>query len=221
MFNGSSGSASSATTVSVGAGTLQGFVIFQDQVEVITTFGSTTRTPLQTGLTGQGLGNYELNFAVSGLPAGVTASFSPNPAPVGASVAMSTTAPASGQWIPNTLIQVIATPSAAVPPQSLPLDFVLAPPPGSLPNNRSDYLRTDATPTSIVYDVAHQQLFSSDFFLNRVDVVSTTNRQLIKSIPVPCPDGLALSPDGTEVFVGSDAQQVAAISTTSLAVVQQ
>lgn len=167
------------------------------------------------------MSNYQVDFSVSGLPTGVTATFSPNPAAVGTSVTMNVTAPASGQWIQNTPIEVVATPTASVPAQSLPMDLVVAPPPGSLPNNRSDYLRTDETPESIVYDPVHQLIFSSDFMLNRVDVVSTTTGQIVRSIPVMCPDGLALSLDGTEVLVGSHAQQIAAISTSSLQVIQQ
>ena len=221
-FDGTSGTLSSSTKITIGVGPLQGFIIIQPLIsEVVSTFGSTTQVQLQTEATGQGVTNYQLNFAVSGLPTGVNATFSPNPVAVGSAVTMNVTAPPSGQWIQNTPIEVVATPTASVPTQSLPIDLVVAPPPGNLPNNRSDYLRTDETPESIVYDPVHQLIFSSDFSLNRVDVVSTTTRQIVRSIPVMCPDGLALSLDGTEVLVGSHAQQITAISTSSLQVVQQ
>jgi hypothetical protein len=107
-----------------------------------------------------------------------------------------------------------------VPSNALTLDFVLAPPPGSIPNNQTSYVRTDETPRSIVYDATHQQIFSSEYLLDRVDVVSTTTRQLVKSIPVLNPTGLALTIDGTEVLVGSDTQQVQAISTSTLQIVK-
>jgi DNA-binding beta-propeller fold protein YncE len=132
---------------------------------------------------------------------------------------LSMTAPAGAQWTQGTLFNVVATPTASVPSNSLTLDLVVAPPPGSIPNNQTSYLRTDDTPRSIVYDAAHQQIFSSDYFLDRVDVVSTATRQLVKSIPVLNPSGLALTIDGSQVLVGSDTQQVQAISTSSLQIV--
>ena len=221
-LNGTSGNLSGSTTVSVGVGALQTFLIVQPLVsQVVTRFGSTTQMQLQTEPRGSGLSNYLLNFSVTGLPTGVTASFSPNPVPVGSSTTLNVTAPASGQWIQSLLFDVVATPTASVPTENLTLDLVVAPEPGSIPNNRSDYLRTDDTPQSIVYDATNQQIFSSDYLLNRVDVVSTSTRQLVESIPVLSPRGLALTIDGSEVLVGSDSQQVEAISTSSLQVVQQ
>ena len=44
---------------------------------------------------------------------------------------------------------------------------------------------------------------------------------MVKSIPVLSPHGLALTIDGSEVLVGSDSQQVQAISTSRLQIVQQ
>ena len=221
-LNGTSGSSSGSTTVSVGVGALADFVIIQPLIpQVVTRFGTTTQTQLQTEAQGLGISNYLLNFSATGLPPGVAASFSPNPLPVGSSTTLSVTAPASGQWIQNLLFSVVATPAASVPTENLTLDLVVAPQQGSIPNNRSDYLRTDDTPQSIVYDATNQQIFSSDYTLNRVDVVSTSTRQIVKSIPVLSPLGLGLTVDGSEVLVGSDTQQVEAISTSSLQIVQQ
>jgi hypothetical protein len=221
-LNGTSGSLSASTTVNVAVAALADFLIVQPLIsQLVTRFGSTTHMQLQTEQQELGVSNYLLNFSASGLPLGVTGSFSPNPVPVGASTTLSVTAPASGQWIQNELFDVVATPTASVPVETLTLDLVVAPPPGSIPNNKSSYLRTDDTPRSIVYDAANQQIFSSDYSLNRVDVVSTSTRQLVKTIPVLSPWGLALTADGSDVLVGSDTQQVQAISTSSLQIVQQ
>jgi hypothetical protein len=221
-LDGTSGSLSKSATVNIGVGALADFLIIQPLItEVVTRFGSTSQTQLQTESQGLGLSNYLLNFAATGLPSGVTPSFSPNPVPVGSSTTLSLTAPASAQWIQNALFDVVATPSVSVPTENLTLDAVVAPAPGSIPNNRSSYLRTDDTPRSIVYDAANQQIFASDYSLDRIDVVSTSTRQLVKSIPVLTPRGLALTIDGSEVVVGSDSQQVEAISTSSLQVVQR
>jgi len=220
-LNGTSGSLSSSASVSVVVEPLLNFEIVQPaSSQVVTTFGSTAQVQLQTEVHGSGFSNYQLDFAAAGLPTGVIASFSPNPVAVGSSTTLSVTAPASGPWLQNMLFDVVATPAVPVPAQNLSFDLVVAPPPGSLPNNRTDYLRTDDTPQSIVYDATNQQIFSSDHLLNRVDVVSTGSRQIVKSIPVMSPRGMALTLDGNKVLVGSDAQQAVAISTTTLEVEQ-
>ena len=221
-ITGTSGSLTNSSKVSIGVGALANFVIIQPFFsQVVARFGSSTQIQLATESQGLGMSNYLLSFGVIGLPPGVTASFSPNVIPVGATTTLTITASTAAQWIQGTLFNVVATPSAPVPSNALTLDFVLAPPPGNIPNNQTSYLRTDETPRSIVYDAAHQQIFSSDYFLDRVDVVSATTRQLVKSIPVLSPAGLALTINGQEILVGSDTQQVQAISTTSLQVVKK
>ncbi len=221
-LNGTSGNLNSSTTVNVGVETLANFTIIQPLIpQIVIRFGSTAQIQLQTEEQGSGLSNYLVNFSVTGVPSGITATLAPNPVTVGETTTLSVTAPTNSPWIQGVLINVVGTPGASVETQSLALDLVVAPPPGSIPNNQTSYLRTDDTPQSIVYDAANQHIFSSDYLLNRVDVVSTANRQLVKSIPVLSPHGLALTTDGNEVLVGSDSQQVEAISTSSLQVVQQ
>ncbi len=221
-LNGMSGSLTSSANVSVGIEPLASFLIIQPLTpQIVARFGSTAQIQLQTEQQGLGIANYSVTFSATGLPSGVTAGFSPETTPVGGTTNLSVTAPASSPWIQGVLINVIATPSAAVSTESITLDLVVAPPPGSIPGNQTSYLRTNDTPQSIVYDAADQNIFSSDYFLNRVDVVSTVTRQLVKSIPVLSPRGLALTTDGSEILVGSDSQQVQAISTSSLQIVQQ
>jgi hypothetical protein len=221
-LNGTSGTLNASATVKVGVQNLAGFLIIQPLIpQVVARFGATVEMQLETEQSGLGISNYLLTFSATGLPLGVSASFSPNPAPVGSTTTLSVTAPVNSSWIQGQVLNVVATPSAAVQPESMSLDLVVAPQPGGIPDNKSSYMRTDDTPQSIVYDAANQQIFSSNYFLNRVDVVSTASRQLIKSIPTLSPHGLALSIDGSEVFVGSDSQQVQAISTSSLQIVQQ
>src|SRR5580658_1208556 len=136
-LNGTSGSLSASTTVNVAVAALADFLIVQPLIsQLVTRFGSTTHMQLQTEQQELGVSNYLLNFSASGLSLGVTGSVSPNPVPVGASTTLSVTAPASGQWIQNELFDVVATPSASVPVETLTLDLVVAPPPGSIPNNK-------------------------------------------------------------------------------------
>ncbi|MGB9071866.1 MAG: IPT/TIG domain-containing protein [Terriglobales bacterium] len=220
-FNGTSGSLNESTKVNVGVGPLQGFTLFPPTViEVLVTFGSMTSAQFQVS----GPSSYLLSFSAQGLPSGVTASFSPNPVnpgTPGTSTTLTLTGPTNGQWLQNVPFDVVATPTASVPAQTVTMVLELAPPPGNLPSSRSDYVRTDDAPQSIVYDSAHQLIFSSSFYLNRVDAVSPTTKQIVKSIPVMSPRGLALTLDGGEVLVGSDAQQIVAVSTATLQVVNQ
>lgn len=222
-FEGTSGSLNGSATANVGVGPVQTFTLVSPKVlEVVARFGSTASVPLQTTVCcPPGPDNYQINFSVQGLPASVTANFSPNPIAPGDSTTLTLTAASTGPWIQNTPINVVATPTAGVPPKNLAFDLVVAPQPGSIPNNRSDYLRTDDTPRWIVYDPAHQLIFASEYLLDRVDVVSASTRQIVKGVPVLSPGPMTLTPDGSEVLVGSDAQQITAISTTSLQVVQQ
>src|ERR1700733_4452074 len=79
-FKGTSGSSNNSLTLSVMAGPLLSFVIVQPaSSQVVTTFGGMTETKLQTQASGLGVANYHVSFAATGLPAGVSASFSPNP----------------------------------------------------------------------------------------------------------------------------------------------
>ncbi len=220
---GTSGNLANTATISVTVEAPEPFSLIQPTVlEAVTRIGSATSVPLQTTICcSAGATNYLVNFSTKGLPAGVSASFSPNPVAPGAVTSLTLSTSTGLQWIQNLPIEVVATPNVSVPTEDLDLDLVVAPQPGNIPNNRSGYLRTDDTPQSIVYDSAHQFIFSSDYGLNRVDVVSTSSRKIVRSVPVLTPRGLALSMDATKVLVGSDGQRITAISTTSLQVVQR
>ncbi|HLI76682.1 MAG TPA: hypothetical protein VKV02_07020, partial [Acidobacteriaceae bacterium] len=87
---------------------------------------------------------------------------------------------------------------------------------GALPS-RADFVRTDDTPGSAVYDQAHQAVYVSDPIAGTVDVISSVTYQLLRRIPVPSPAGLDISPDNTTVFVGSSTQVVYALDTATMA----
>jgi DNA-binding beta-propeller fold protein YncE len=99
------------------------------------------------------------------------------------------------------------------------LNMVL--PAGQLPSSRTEFVRTDDTPSSIVYDPVHNLVFACDPHLSRVDVISPSTHTVVKSIPLPGAQGLSITPDNTQVFVSGAMQQVAWIDTASLAVVKR
>jgi DNA-binding beta-propeller fold protein YncE len=86
---------------------------------------------------------------------------------------------------------------------------------------RSNYVRTDETPSRAVYDSARKQLFVSVPTLNRVDVISTADARRIASISVPRPVGLDLTPDGSQVVIGSQLEQITVVDPATLQIVRR
>ena len=186
--------------------------------EVVARFGGSVQFQIQSQVCcAPAIGNYLLNFAASGLPANVTASFSPNPIVAGGSTTLNLSSAPPFQELQNSPFTVTATASAQVPFRELNLFVDVSPPVGSLPNNRTDFISTDFTPTAGVYDSAHQLIYASNFLWNRVDVISPVTKQIVRRIPIPNPLGLDLSLDGSQVYVSTQSRQIFAIDTTSLA----
>ncbi len=94
-------------------------------------------------------------------------------------------------------------------------------PPGNLPGNRTNFVRTDDTPSSIVYDSIHNQIFAALPDLASVSVISPVTNQVIKNIPVPDAQGLSLSPDGARILVKGNMQQAVWIETSSVQMVKR
>jgi len=68
---------------------------------------------------------------------------------------------------------------------------------------RSTFVRTDTSPTGMVYDEARQLVFVSVELLNEVLVLSSVDGHQVASIPVNYPAGIDESADGTAVYVVS------------------
>ena len=87
--------------------------------------------------------------------------------------------------------------------------------------NRSAYieyaLAASYAPNRMALDTAHQQIFTVWTFLDRIDVLSTVDYHLIRSIAVPSPDTLDISPDGSTIAVGNSVATILFFSTTSYA----
>lgn len=87
--------------------------------------------------------------------------------------------------------------------------------------SRADFVRTDDTPAGAVYDAAHKVVYVTEPVLNKVDLISSETYQLLKSISIPAPAGIDITPDGTTVYVGTDTQAIYAIDTATQTVLQQ
>ena len=89
----------------------------------------------------------------------------------------------------------------------------------SFPPGGSSFVPLGQEPFSAVFDPVHKLVFASLPWLDMVEVVSSTSHQLIKSIPVPGPEGMDLTVDDSQLLVGTTTNQFFTIDTTQLAVI--
>jgi IPT/TIG domain len=160
--------------------------------------------------------DFDVTPSLSGLPPGTTATISPAVLSPGQTVTVTVTASANAPVTQNALITLTGTPSATVTPASTTFLLDVTQPPGSLPDNRTDFTSTSGQPYTAVYDPVHDLIFSSNPSWNRVDVLSNKTHQVIKSIPMLSPQGLDITQDSSTVWVGTFSQQVFAIDTAHL-----
>jgi hypothetical protein len=162
--------------------------------------------------------DYEIQLSVSGLPSGTTASVSPATIMPGQSTTVTVSASSTAPDAQNVTVTLTGTPLAPAPPSSITFLVDVTPPPGSLPNNRTDYVSTEDTPYAAVYDSAHGLIFASNSSWNRVDVISATIHAIVTRIPLREPRGIDITQDNSTVWVASGSRQVFAINTSTFAV---
>jgi hypothetical protein len=166
----------------------------------------------QTGFAFQ----YDISLSVTGLPNGVTATISPNSILPGQSTTVTLNATSNAPFTQNVTVTLTGTPQATVASQSIDFFVDVNQGPGTLPNNRTDYLSTEGSPYAAVYDPAHNLIFASNPSWDRVDVISVSTHKLVKGIPVRGPRGIDITPSNAEVWVATDSQLVISIDTTTL-----
>jgi len=95
----------------------------------------------------------------------------------------------------------------------------------SHPPSRSDYVFTGDTPGGAAYDRKHQRVYVSNPLAGTVDVISSTTYKVLRSIPVPSPRGVDITPDDSIVFIGTGTNflgtgmlEVFALDTDSMAI---
>lgn len=165
--------------------------------------------------------NLSIQFSVNGLPTGVTAQVTPNPAPANTSETLTIAASANAPLVQNASLTVTGQSGSLQPQNSNSILLSIEQPSFHAPNNRTNFVRTDDTPLGIAYDPVHQLIFASALHLNCVDVISAATQLVTKCIPVSGPLGVSMSTDGKRVLVGTQTQQVAWIDTSSLQVVER
>ena len=213
-----SGTLSASASTSLSVAPPASFSVVPSNNNLTVQYGGSVTTTISFA-PGTGATDYTLQLAASGLPSGATASFSPNPVAPTSSSTATFTPPSSAQSSIGARVTITATRSPDGMQQQAQILLNMVLPAGQLPSSRTEFVRTDDTPSSIVYDPVHNLVFACDPHLSRVDVISPSTHTVVKSIPLPGAQGLSITPDNTQVFVSGAMQQVAWIDTASLAVV--
>ena len=217
-FQATSGTLSASASASLDIAPPASFSVVPSNGNLTVQYGGSVSTTIGFAL-GAGATNYKLQLAASNLASGVTASFSPNPvAPTSLSTATLTT-PSSAPAPASDTITITATRSTDGMQEQAQVLLNMAVPPGQLPSSRTEFVRTDDTPSSLAYDPVHNLVFACDPDLSRIDVISPASRQIVKSIPVPGAQYLSLSVDNSRVYVGGWTERLSWIDTASLTVV--
>lgn len=216
-FTGSAGSTSTTGTISLTVSSAPASVYFSSFPfsELGVPIGGSNSISFTSSGQGQ---DYSIDLAVSGLPTGTTATVSPSTIIPGDSFTVTISAASTAPESQNVPVTATGTPSVAgvtSPKGSFTLD--VTPAPGSLPNNRSDFVSTEATPSGMAYDRQLDLIFVSNSVWNRVDIISNKTRLLQQSIPVRGIQTVDVSQDGSTVWIGTDSQQVFALNTTTFA----
>jgi hypothetical protein len=196
-----------------------------------------TSLSLDTGGSGNvnvsvaGVGGFSssVSVALSGLPAGVTASpatFSLTPGNQQA-VTLSAAAEATA----GTVTVTFAGTSGSLSHSALTALRVVTAVSGAHAPIRTRALRTDSTldwsgleyhpQQFIAYDATHRQFFVSNSFLNRIDVFDAVQEVETAQIPVPQPWGLDVSPYNGSLYVGTLGGDVYQINTSNLSIINR
>ena len=215
-FSGDAGSATSQQTVNATLQTKPPSFFFPNGLfnEIGVPFGGSGEMQFEAAANGNGY--YDIQLSLSGLPSGTSATITPPTIKPGQSTTVTITADTNASQSQNVPVTLTGTPVAPVPSASTTFLVDVSAPSGSLANNRTDYVSTDATPYGAVYDAVHELIFASNPTWNRVDVISGTTHLLVKQIPVPEPRGIDISQDSSTVWVATGSRQVFAISSASL-----
>jgi hypothetical protein len=219
--NAGSASASASFTVTIQSGTPPQFHFTKNNPdymsEVAITPGGSGQVQLQSFTELSLPAYYQVQLSIGGLPSGTTASFNPQYLNPGQPVTVTVTASSSAPIAQNAVVTVTGTPLAQVPAQTMSFLVDVSGPGGALPNNRTDYVSTEGTPDSAVYDRMHELIFASNPAWNRIDVISNVSHMIVKSVPVISPRGIDITQDNSQVWVSTASQNVYSIDTASLA----
>ncbi len=218
-----SGSLNSSASTSLVVEPLASFSLTLFFSNLIIRQGGSTSGTFDITDSATGSSNFFVNLSVTGLPAGVTASFQQNPLPGSNSQqSLTLTATSDANLVNNGTAQLVALRTSDGAMVSYNFNFEVVPPPGVLAGNRTNFVATEDTPSSMVYDPVHQYIYAALPNRSRVAVISPATGQVLTMVPVPDAYGLSLTPDGKRVLsTGQLAARVAWIDTATQRIAEQ
>ena len=183
-------------------------------------------TPVSVSVTGVNGFSGSVQVTLSGVPAGVTSNpASPFPVSAGQAVSViigASPGAATGQFAMSA--QATSGSLSHSAPFSLTIQSAVA---LNLP--RSTFLRNDSVPAvdtptgepqrrQLVYDSSGKRFFVANPAMNRLEVYADANPSLQSVMDVPGASSVDLSSDGATLWVGTNTEELLAISTSSLQV---
>jgi streptogramin lyase len=184
--------------------------------ELAVPIGGSAQVPFSSSV--EGTAQYNVSLSVSGLPPGTSAVITPQAIVVGQSGTITIKADSNAPTSQNVGVSLVGTPDAPVPVATMNVLLSITEKPGSLPNNRTDYVSTEGTPYAATYDATHGNIFASVTAWNTVDIISSSTHTITKRISVPAPRGIDIAPDGSRIWVATASQQVFEIDPVTFAV---
>ena len=218
MLTGQAGGATSTTSlaITVESVTFSAIVINLSANDISVPIGGTQRIGVTASVFA--VPEFDIALSASGLPPGLTASFSPATVLPNGSSILTLTAASTAPVTQNTFMTVTGTPASGAMKASTSVVLSVSPQPGTLANNRTDYVSTEGSPFSAVYDSTHGLIFSSNPAWNRVDVISASTHAIQAQVAIRNPRGVAIVQDNSKVWVAAQSQLMYEIDTTTLAV---
>ena len=213
-FSGTAGSATAsaslALTVQAGTPSAVSFATPEfDEFQV----AQASSTTLQLQSLGSSI--YDVTLGVTGLPAGVTATFNPPVIEPGQKFSVTLLASATAVPAHNIEWTLTGTPAANVTAPSIPLLLNVTSTTGAGWSNQSSYVSTRATPISAVYDPFHQLIYAANPVWNEIHVISDKTRAQLTKLAIRDPRAMDMSIDGTRVWVATGSQVMYSIDTAT------
>ena len=162
----------------------------------------------------------EVQLAFSGVPAGVTATLGATRLTAGAETSLGLEVADDAPTITSATVQVTATRSGNTGTASFTLSL---PEPGAIGLSLPAIVHGTDASQALAYDSKHKLLFSANPKKNSVDVISIAEARVIKTIPVPNPAALDMSPGNSRLYIGSnvDTGTIAIVDTDRLEIVRR
>jgi len=156
-----------------------------------------------------------VTLSISGLPSGITGSFSVNPISVGQTSELILKA-GPGIALATSSMEVRGAAGSVTDSEMINLSVLAASQPVT---SRSAHIYFDGFIQEVAYDPVHRLVFCANPPMNEVEVVSATTQKVVAILPIPQAYSLAVTPDGSKLWVGTVGDYLFGVDIASMQVV--